>query len=74
MARKTPKKELTFRDRLHTLLEAENAMYEKEHIARQFVITFPNRQKAPLLGRIGARLVGMAGGVIQIKYDEIKQQ
>jgi hypothetical protein len=74
MARKTPKKELTFRDRLQSLLEAEAAMYDKENIVRQFVISFPNRQKAPLLGRIGARLVGMTGGVIQIKYDEIKQK
>ena len=74
MARKSIKKDANFQDKLKTMLEKEQAVYQKEGIARRFVITFPNRQKAPLLGRIGVTLLGWSRGVIQIQYDEIKQK
>lgn len=76
MARKSTKKVANFQDRLKVMLEKEQAVYEKQKIARRFVIVFPNRQnkKAPLLGRIGVSLLGMSRGQIQIQYDEIKHK
>ena len=68
------KKAKTIQERLQTLLEKEQAVYEKERIARRFVITFPNRQKTPLLGRFGVYLLEKTRAVIQIQYDEIKQK
>lgn len=69
MARKTTKKE-PFQDTLKRILEAENATYEEAGIVRQFIVSFPNRQKAPLLGRLGVKLIGMAGGIIQIQFGK----
>jgi hypothetical protein len=76
MAKKSTKKPVSFQDKLKTMLEKEQGVYEKQGIGRRFVIVFPNRQnkKAPLLGRIGVSLLGMSGGQIQIQYDEIKQK
>ena len=67
MARKTVKTE-TFQDSLKRLIETENTAYEDAGIVRQFIVSFPNRHKAPLLGRIGVKLMLMAGGLIQVQY------
>lgn len=68
------KKRLTFQETLKCLLEEETAAYNKAGIFRQFVIVFPNRQKAPLLGRIGVKLISMVGGIIQIQYERRDNQ
>lgn len=73
MARKTTKKE-PFQDTLKRILEAENATYEEAGIGRQFIVSFPNRQKPPLLGRIGVKLLTMSGGIIQMQYHKRDNQ
>lgn len=73
MARKSAtKKEVPFQERLTKILEKEKAVYDKERIVRRFVITFPNRQKAPKLGRLAVWLLGLSRAQIQIQYDELR--
>lgn len=73
MARKhTGKKGL--QEVLAGILEAEKKAYDKAGIVRTFVVSFPNRQKPPLLGRIGVKLIGMAGGLIQIQFSKRDNQ
>lgn len=73
MAQKSQKKQ-TFQERLQPILEKEQAVYDKAGIGRQFVISFPNRHKAPLLGRIGVKLLHMTGGIIQIQFHEVPKK
>jgi hypothetical protein len=74
MARKKAQtKTKTLAEKLQPLLKKEQASYDKLGIVRTFVITFPNRHKAPLLGRLGVKLIGMVGGIIQIQYTESNQ-
>lgn len=74
MARKSIKGEQNFQEVLKGILEKENEMYEKAGIMRTFVVSFPNRQKAPLLGRIGVKLITMAGGLIQIQFNKVDKK
>lgn len=69
--KKTSKK--TFQERMEELLVKERAMYEKENVVRQFIITFPKRHKPPLFGKLGAWLIAKSGGEIQIQYNQIKK-
>lgn len=71
MARKKVTKQ-TFSQRLQRLHEKEAMMYEKEGIMRRYVIAFPNRRKAPLLGRIGIALLARSNSQIQTEYKENK--
>lgn len=68
MARKTTSKQKPFEDTLRGIIEAENAAYDEAGITRGFVVTFPNRQKPPLLGRLAVKLLKKSGGIIQMQY------
>jgi hypothetical protein len=68
MARKTANKQKPFQETLKEIIESENATYEKVGITRLFVVTFPNRQKPPLLGRLAVKLLEKSGGIIQMQY------
>jgi hypothetical protein len=68
MARKTTKQQKSFEEILKEMIETENALYKEIGITRLFVVTFPNRQKPPLLGRIAVKLLEISRGSIQIQY------
>lgn len=72
MARKT--KVLTLQDKIKPILEKEHAAYEKAGVVRRFAVTFPNRHKAPLLGRLAVKLLNFSGGIIQIQFDEVSKK
>lgn len=74
MARKTTTKQKPFEETLRGIIESENAAYDKAGITRGFVVTFPNRQKPPFLGRIAVKLLKKAGGIIQMQYLERDKQ
>ena len=69
MARKTTKNE-TLQDTLKRILEVENKAYEDAGINRRFIIAFPNRQKVPLLGKLGVHLFTKAGGTVQVSFEK----
>lgn len=74
MARKNTGKKREFQEVLKDILEAENKAYEEAGIVRTFIVSFPNRQKAPLWGRIGAKLITMTGGIIQIQFQQVDKK
>lgn len=74
MARKNTGKKREIKEVLQDILNAENKAYEEAGIARTFVVSFPNRQKAPLLGRLGVFLFSMAGGIIQINFHQVDKK
>lgn len=74
MARKTTPKQKSFSDTLKGIIDTENAAYEKIGVTRLFVVTFPNRHKPPLIGRLGVWLLQKAGGIIQTQYMKRDKQ
>lgn len=44
---------------------------QKHNLQQILVVNFPHKKKIPMLGRLGAWLVNISGGVISIKYGII---
>lgn len=61
-------------DRVKDATKKESKIYDDRGVNRQIFINFPKKQRVPLIGKIGIKLVQMSGGILDIKYIDLREE
>ena len=69
----TKAKEKSPQELIQELTQKEHKMWESAGVGRRFIISFPGKQKPPLLGRFGAFLLKTTGGRQDVQYYKLKK-
>lgn len=65
------KKVAPFKERAQEVLKKDEQLYQKYGIGRKLIINYPHRKKAPIIGRIGIKLLQISGGTLDIQFNDL---
>lgn len=57
---------------LKKYLEHDGRLLEQYGFARQYIINFHGKRKAPLLGRLAVKVLGWTGARIDLRFTQTK--
>jgi len=74
MKKTTPKKKATsIEARAVAYITADNALLKQHKLAKKLIVSFPNKKRTPLFGKIGMALVRSSGGILDTMFADTKK-
>lgn len=71
---KKPMKKNKLEEVVTSYMAEEAKLLKKFGLKKSLIVTFPNKAKVPMLGKVGMKAVRMAGGILDTMFSEEKKK